>query len=117
VTDDSQVAAAKIEVERCRRRLMASAHELQERLSPKTLAKGAWQGAKEKGADFAEASVDAVRARPLAAGGVIAVITMLLAREPLMDLAGSLFRNGREKRKNRKTSRAEAKQDQAEKVE
>ena len=66
-----------------RARLMATAQELQDRLSPKTLAKGAWQGAKEKGADLAEDAVDAVTARPLAASGVVAAITMFLAREPL----------------------------------
>ena len=44
-----------------RARLMATAQELQERLSPKTLARDAWQGAKEKGADLAEDAVDAVK--------------------------------------------------------
>jgi hypothetical protein len=82
---------------------MATAHELQERLSPKTLARNTWQGAKEKGADFAENTVDAVRARPFAATGVVAAVTMFLAREPLMDLAGKLVG---EKRKGRKTARA-----------
>lgn len=76
---------------------MTSAQELQERLSPKTLAKGAWQGAKEKSADLAENAVDAARARPLATTGIVAAITMFLAREPLMDLAGRLV--GGEKKK------------------
>ena len=56
--DTPETAAARIEVERSRSRVMATAHELQERLSPKTLAKGAWQGAKEKGADLAGRLVD-----------------------------------------------------------
>jgi hypothetical protein len=81
---------------------MATAHELQERLSPKTLARGAWEGAKEKSADIAEDAVDAVRARPLTATGVVAAITMFLAREPLMDLAGKLVDGAKEKRKSRK---------------
>jgi hypothetical protein len=85
-----EIAAARIEVERSRARLMAIAHELQERLSPTTLARGAWEGAKIKGADLAEDAVDAVKSRPLAAGGVVAAIAMFLAREPLMDLAGKL---------------------------
>ena len=42
------IAAARIEAERARARLMGSAHELQERLSPRTLARDAWQGAKAK---------------------------------------------------------------------
>jgi ElaB/YqjD/DUF883 family membrane-anchored ribosome-binding protein len=103
MTENSEVAAARAEVERARSRLMATAHELQDRLSPRTLAKGAWQGAKEKGADLAEDAVDAVRARPLAATGVVAAITMLLAREPLMSFAGKLVGGGNEKaRKGRK---------------
>ena len=102
MTDSAQIAAARIEVERRRARLMDSAHQLQDRLSPKVLAKGAWQGAKEKGADLAENAVDTVRARPLAATGVVAAITMFLAREPLLDLAGKLVGGVSEKRKARK---------------
>jgi hypothetical protein len=103
--DTPEIAAARIEVERSRGRVMATAHELQDWLSPKTLARNTWQGAKEKGADLAENTVDAVRTRPLAAGGVVAAITMFLAREPLMDLAGKLV-GGSEKKKTRKARRA-----------
>lgn len=93
---------------------MATAQELQERLSPKTLAKGAWQGAKEKGADLAENTVDAVKSRPLAATGIVAAITMFLAREPLMDLAGKLAGSVSEKRKTRRTRKSKANQDDTE---
>jgi hypothetical protein len=117
VRDSPEVAAARIEVERSRSRLMATAHELQERLSPKVLARDAWQGAKEKGADLAEDAVDAVRARPITAGGVVAAITMFLAREPLMDLAGSVFKGAKDKRQTRKTRKAQKKQDETEKAE
>jgi Protein of unknown function (DUF3618) len=87
---------------------MATAHELQNRLSPKTLARDAWQGAKDKGADLAEDAVDAVRARPLAATGVVAAITMFLAREPLIDLAGKLVDGAKGKtRKRRKAPQKE----------
>jgi hypothetical protein len=81
---------------------MGTAHDLQERLSPKTLAKGAWEGAKEKGADLAEDAVDAVKARPIAATGVIAAITMFLAREPLWDLVTKVAGGVSKKRKSRK---------------
>jgi hypothetical protein len=116
VRDSPEVAAARIDVERSRSRLMATAQELQERLSPKVLARDAWQGAKEKGADLAEDAVDAVRARPIATGGVVAAITMFLAREPLMDLAGSVFKGARDKRQSRKKRKAH-KQDETEKTE
>lgn len=116
MTDTPEVASARIEAERCRARVMATAHELQERLSPKTLAKGAWQGAKEKGADLAEDAVDAVRTRPLAATGVLAAITMFLAREPLIDLGGRLAGAVGDKRKTRKSRKAKAKRNDTEKA-
>ena len=96
---------------------MGTAHELQERLSPKVLARNTWQGAKEKGADLAEEAVDVVKARPIAAGGVVAALTMFLARERLMDLAGSLFNGAKEKRKTRKNRKAKAKSDETENAE
>lgn len=106
--NSGDIAAARAEAERRRARVMATAQELQERLSPKTLARGAWQGAKEKGADLTENAVDAVRSRPLAASGVVAAITMFLAREPLMDLAGKLIGGVNDKRKSRKGRKAAA---------
>ena len=114
--DNAQISAARAEGDRTRARVMATAHELQERLSPKVLAKDAWQGAKEKGADLAEDAVDAVRARPLTTTGVVAAITMFLAREPLIDLAGRLADSVGEKRKSRKARKAQSKQQRTEKA-
>lgn len=95
--DTAEISAARSEVDRSRSRLMATAHELQERLSPKTLARNTWQGAKEKGADLAENTVDAVRSRPLTATGVVAAVTMFLAREPLIELATKVVGRGKHK--------------------
>ena len=114
--DTPEITAARAEVDRSRSRLMSTAHELQDRLSPKTLARNTWEGAKEKGADLAENTVDAVRARPLATGGVVAAITMFLAREPLMDLAGKIVGGVGEKRKSRKARKAKAKKASTESV-
>jgi len=102
MTNAPEIAAARLEVERSRARVMATAQELQDRLKPKTLARGAWEGAKVKGADLAEDAVDAVNARPFAATGVVAAIAMFLAREPLIELAGKLVDGASEKRANRK---------------
>jgi hypothetical protein len=99
--DSPEVAAARIEVERRRGRLMDKAHQLQHRLSPNVIARDAWDGAKEKGAALAEDAVDAVRSRPVAAGGILAAITMFLAREPLMELAGSVAQSVGAKRKRK----------------
>jgi hypothetical protein len=106
VTETPEIVAAREEAERSRARLMATAQELQERLSPKTLARNTWQGAKEKSADLAENAVDAVRARPLAATGIVAAITMFLAREPLIDLAGKVVDGVTERRQGRKTHKS-----------
>lgn len=114
MTDAPEVAAARIEVERRRSRLMGTAHELQERLSPGTLAKGAWQGAKEKGADLAEDAVDAVRARPFAATGLVAAVTMFLAREPLIDLAGRIVGGSNGKKSRRRPARKKETKESAE---
>ncbi len=99
MTDTAQVAAARIEAERARGRLMETARELQERLSPATLAQSAWAGAKSKGVDLAEDAVDAVRRRPAIAGGLVAALALFLAREPLIDMAGKLAGEVKTKRK------------------
>ena len=112
-----EIAAARVEAERARGRLMASAHEPQERLSPKTLTRDAWEGAKSKGADLVEDAVDAVRSRPLAATGIVAAITMFLAREPLIDLAGKLADGVTSKRGNKKPQKRAKKKTITEAVE
>lgn len=85
MSDAPKVAAARIEVERTRAALLETARELQLRLQPKSLANEAWEKAKVKGADLAEDAVDAVKKRPVAIGGVVAALTMFLAREPIKD--------------------------------
>jgi hypothetical protein len=114
VTEGPQILAARREVERTRARVMAAAHELQDRLKPGTLARDAWEGAKVKGADLAEDAVDAVKARPYAATGVVAAIAMFLAREPLIDLATRLADGVSEKRSTRKRRKTQKKQDSTE---
>ena len=99
------VAAARIEVERSRARLMSTAQELQERVSPKTLARDAWQGARTKGADLAEDAVDAVKARPAVAGSAVAALAVFLARHPLMDLAGKAWGGVSGKRRKTRTKK------------
>jgi hypothetical protein len=104
-----RIRAAEFEVDRSRAKLLAGLSDVSRQLEPHRLMQEAWEKAKDKGADLAEDAVDAVRARPLAATGVVAAITMFLAREPLMDLAGRLVRGGKGKsRKGRKHGKAEA---------
>ncbi len=115
--DPPEVVAARIEAGRARARLMESAHRLQVRLSPATLARDAWEGAKGKGADLAEDAVDAVRARPLAATGVVAALALFLAREPLWDLAGKVAGSVGGKGEKRPPKRSKKKPAETEKAE
>ena len=99
---DERIKSAEFEVDRTRARLLATLNELSHQFEPHRLMQEVWEKAKGKGADLAEDAVDAVRARPIAATGVVAAITMFLAREPLMDLAGKLVDGAKGKSKTRR---------------
>lgn len=86
-----RVAQAQATVAEAREALIDTARELQQRLQPKTLAREAWESAKNKGADIAEDAVDAVKRRPVATGGIIAAIAMFLAREPIKDGVSRIY--------------------------
>jgi hypothetical protein len=111
--DSPEVVKARMDAERARARLLGTFRsleqpflDLKQQLTPNHLMREAWEGAKGKGADLAEEAVDAVRARPLAATGVVAAIALFLAREPLLDLAGKLVGGTSNKRKKRKDRKA-----------
>ncbi|QIK96111.1 hypothetical protein G7076_06310 [Sphingomonas sp. HDW15A] len=91
VERDMRLAGAEDEVSRSREQVIDTFHELAERLAPKKIAKNVWESAKVKGADMAEDAVDAVKRRPVAATGVVAAITMFLAREPIKNGIVSLY--------------------------
>jgi hypothetical protein len=104
MTDTPAVAAARIEVARRRGDLLDTVHEIQARLAPRILAADAWQKAKNKGADLAEDAVDAVKARPAAAGGIAAAIGLFLARAPIRDAAVKIY-DAMASRREAKTAR------------
>jgi hypothetical protein len=91
--------------------MIATSQLILRELQPHRLVQEAWETAKDKGADLAENAVDAVRARPLAATGVVAAIAMFLAREPIIDLAGKLVNGvngkGNQKKRNPKDKQSE----------
>jgi hypothetical protein len=103
--DTPEIAAARIEAERARARMMSSAHALQERISPRVLARDAWEGAKIKGADLAEDAVDAVKRNPGTVSGVAAAAMLFLLRHPLMDLAGKVSDGVKTKAQTRKSKK------------
>lgn len=102
-----RVAEARRRAEQARAQFWASfdalvdyAQALQDKLAPSSLARDAWDAAKSKGADIAEDAVDAVRKRPVAAGGAVAALALFIAREPLMDLAARLM-SSKDKKKTK----------------
>ena len=107
-----KVTAARIEVVRRRGEMLDTVHLLQARLAPRTLAADAWEKAKGKGADLAEDAVDAVKARPVAVGGVVAAIAMFLAREPIQDAGMKIYDAMTARRDTKKRAPALKKKDQ-----
>lgn len=123
-SDPPGVIRARLEVERAQARLKATfdeimdyGHRLQQRLEPSNMVRDAWEGAKNKGADLAEDAVDAVRARPLAATGVVAGLALFLAREPLADLAGKLIKGKDGKREAKRPPKRSTKEKAAKSAE
>lgn len=91
-----EISIARQEAERARRRLAATAAELQQRLKPGTLASNAWEGVKDKGGDMADGAVEAVKSRPVPVAAALTVFTLFLARAPLKAAVSRLFSGGDE---------------------
>jgi hypothetical protein len=87
---------AKQEAELARRRLAATAAELQQRLKPGTLAHSAWAGVKDKGGEIADDAVEAVKARPVPVAAALTAFTLFLARAPLRAAVSRLFSGSEE---------------------
>ena len=66
-----------------RGRLDSSLVAVQQRLRPGNLAGEAWDGVKDKSADFADGALTAVRKRPAAVSVAIGALALFLAREPI----------------------------------
>ena len=91
MSEPAPIRAARAEVEARKAEMIDTVRELQQRLQPATLASGAWEAAKNKGANLAEDAVDAVRSRPVAVGGVAAALGLFLARAPIKDVARRFY--------------------------
>jgi len=93
---EKDVRLSKAKAEQARARFTATLEELKHRLKPATLASDAWDGVKDKSSDIADKSVQVVKDRPVAVGGVLAAIAVFALRSPLSSLLGNMFGNGRE---------------------
>ena len=82
---------AKQEAERARRRLAATAAEVQQRLRPGALAHNAWEGVKDKSGEIADDAVEAVKARPVPVAAALAAFPLFLARSPIKSAVARLF--------------------------
>lgn len=78
-----RIVDAETEVDRTRSRLLETIGEFADRLEPRKILNEIWDSAKEKSAGIAGEAVDAVKSRPVAATGIVAALTMFLAREPI----------------------------------
>lgn len=87
--DDLRIARREAEI--ARRRLAATAADLQQRLKPGTLAGHAWAGVKDKSGNLAEDAVEAVKSRPVAVSAALAAFTLFLARAPIKAAVGRLL--------------------------
>ena len=91
MSEPEPIRTARAEVQARKAEMIDTVRELQQRLQPATLASGAWEAAKNKGANLAEDAVDAVRSRPVAVGGVAAALGLFLARAPIKDDARRFY--------------------------
>jgi hypothetical protein len=91
MTPEQKIAAAEAEVKRARAELIDTIQDIADQFEPKKIVREMWEGAKNKGADFAEEAVDAVKKRPVAVGGALAALTMFLARNPIKDGVSNFY--------------------------
>jgi hypothetical protein len=99
-----QLERAQYEVEQAKKRLSTTMGALQYRLKPGNLVSNAWEGVRDKGSeaadgaltavsDMADGAVEAAKARPVAASGIVAAALLFLARGPIKRGAFRLFGN------------------------
>lgn len=88
-----ELTRAKSGAELARRRLAATAAELQQRLKPGTLASNAWEGLKDKSGEMAEDAIEAVKGRPVAVSAALGAFTLFLARAPIKAGIARLFQD------------------------
>lgn len=87
----AEIAKAKYEAVRARRRFEETLAAVQQRLKPGNLAEEAWDGVKDKSADLADGALQAVKSRPKAVSLVLGAFAIFLARRPLKRAAQRLI--------------------------
>ena len=90
-----------------RARLEGTLVAVQQRLRPGNLAGEAWDGVKDKSADFADGALTAVRKRPAAVSMAVGAFALFLAREPIKRAVTRMFTDGDEADDGRVVTRIE----------
>jgi hypothetical protein len=86
-----ELTRSRQEAEIARRRLLATAGELQRRLSPGTIASNVWEDVTDKAGEVADGAMEAVKARPVAVSAGLGALGLFLARGPIRSAVGRLF--------------------------
>jgi hypothetical protein len=86
-----EIIKARRQAELARRNAVATAGELQRRLSPTYIASNAWEGVTDKAANVADGAVEAVKSRPVAASAAVGAVALFLARQPIRSAFSWLF--------------------------
>ena len=87
---EADIARARADVAAAREQLLGSAHALQSRLKPATLANDAWESARDVGETAAGGAARAISQRPGTATAAAFGIAALLARKPIARLFARL---------------------------
>jgi ElaB/YqjD/DUF883 family membrane-anchored ribosome-binding protein len=88
--------AAKADARVARARLFGTVQEIQARMTPANLLDEAMSAARARSTEMVENAGRAARDRPATVAATVAGIGLLLARKPLLRLAGKLLRRGEE---------------------
>jgi hypothetical protein len=97
VKPEQALEQAQFDVEEAKKRFANTKGALQYRLKPSTLASNAWDGVREKSGVAADGAVGAVKGHPGAIGGVLAAMTLFLAREPIWRALSGIFGSERDR--------------------
>ncbi len=89
-----KVAQASADADLAKARLSTTLGAVKQRLHPRAMAQETVEHFKQKAADTAQASVEAVKARPSTAVGIAAAAVLLLFRKPIF---GAMRRLNKEK--------------------
>lgn len=80
---EADIEQARLRAADAKARFSEALAALKTRLLPRTIARHLVDTTKEKASDAAEASVEAIKAKPAVAVGAAALIALFLARKPL----------------------------------